>query len=80
MLDGWSTWAKKVGLTGLELHSSLNLSLGSYDAVIQASQQGLGLALSALPFENSALSNGQLIKPFKGQIQLDKSYYAVYLP
>jgi LysR family glycine cleavage system transcriptional activator len=74
----WSRWAKIVGLTGLELHSSL--SLGSYDAVIQAAQQGLGLALGALPLENSALSNGQLVKPFKEQIQFEQSCYAVYLP
>ncbi|MFT6269975.1 MAG: LysR family glycine cleavage system transcriptional activator [Alphaproteobacteria bacterium] len=76
--DAWSTWAKIVGLTGLELHSSL--SLGSYDAVIQAAQQGLGLALGALPLENPALSNGQLVKPFKEQIQFEQSCYAVYLP
>jgi LysR family glycine cleavage system transcriptional activator len=78
MEDAWSTWAKNVGLTGLELHSSL--SLGSYDAVIQAAQQGLGLALGALPLENSALSNAQLFKPFKEQIQFEQSCYAVYLP
>jgi LysR family glycine cleavage system transcriptional activator len=78
MEDAWSTWAKNVGLTGLELHSSL--SLGSYDAVIQAAQQGLGLALGALPLENSALSNAQLVKPFKEQIQFEQSCYAVYLP
>jgi LysR family glycine cleavage system transcriptional activator len=76
--DGLSRWAKNVGLTGLELNSSL--SLGSYDAVIQAAQQGLGLALGALPLENSALSNGQLVKPFKEQIQFEQSCYAVYLP
>jgi LysR family glycine cleavage system transcriptional activator len=78
MEDAWSTWAKNIGLTGLELHSSL--SLGSYDAVIQAAQQGLGLALGALPLENSALSNAQLVKPFKEQIQFEQSCYAVYLP
>jgi LysR family glycine cleavage system transcriptional activator len=76
--DAWSIWAKNVGLTGLELHSSL--SLGTYDAVIQAAQQGLGLALGALPLENSNLKNGQLVKPFKEQIQFGQSCYAVYLP
>jgi len=78
MEDAWSTWAKNVGITELELHSSL--SLGSYDAVIQAAQQGLGLALGALPLENSALNYGQLVKPFKEQIQFKQSCYAVYLP
>lgn len=76
--DAWPRWAIKVGLTGLKLHSSL--SLGSYDAVIQAAQQGLGLALGTWPLENSALSNGQLVKPFKEQIQFEQSCYAVYLP
>jgi LysR family glycine cleavage system transcriptional activator len=76
--DAWSTWAENVGLTGLELQSSL--SLGSYDAVIQAAQQGLGLVLGALPLENSTLKNGQLVKPFKEQIQFEQSCYAVYLP
>lgn len=78
MDDAWSDWAKNVGLIELKLHSSL--SLGSYDAVIQAAQQGLGLALGALPLENSALSNAQLVKPFKEQIQFEQSCYAVYLP
>lgn len=72
----WSTWAENVGLTGLKLHSSL--SLGSYDAVIQAAQQGLGLALGALPLENSTLKSRQLVKPFKEQIQFEQSCYAVY--
>jgi len=76
--DAWSTWAKDVGLTELTLHSSL--SLGSYDAGIQAAQQGLGLALGALPLENSALKNRQLVKPFDEQIQFEQSCYAVYLP
>jgi LysR family glycine cleavage system transcriptional activator len=76
--DAWSTWAENVGLSGLELQSSL--SLGSYDAVIQAAQQGLGLVLGALPLENSPLKNGQLVKPFKEQIQFEQSCYAVYLP
>ena len=78
MENAWSMWAKNVGLTGLELHSSL--SLGSYDAAIQAAQQGLGLALGALPLENSALSNGQLVKPFKEQTRFEQSCFAVYLP
>ena len=78
MEDAWSNWAKNVGLTGLELHSSLILD--SYDAAIQAAQQGLGLALGALPLETSALSNAQLVKPFKEKIQFEQSCYAVYLP
>jgi LysR family glycine cleavage system transcriptional activator len=78
MADGWSTWAKKVGQTGVKYHSSL--SLGSYDAVIQAAQQGLGLALGALPLENLALSSGLLVKPFSEQIQFEQSCYAVYRP
>jgi LysR family glycine cleavage system transcriptional activator len=78
MSDSWSRWAEKVGQTGAEFHSSL--SLGSYDAVIQAAQQGLGLALGALPLESSALSNGLLVKPFKEQMQFEQSCYVVYRP
>ena len=76
MADAWTTWADNVGINGLELHASL--SLGSYDAVIQAAQQGLGLALGALPLESSAMNNGLLVKPFKEHIQFEQSCYAVY--
>jgi LysR family glycine cleavage system transcriptional activator len=78
MVDSWSIWADDVGLTEVQFQSSL--SLGSYDAAIQAAQQGLGLALGALPLENSALSRGVLVKPFKEQIQFEQSCYAVYQP
>lgn len=74
--EAWPTWLQLVGLSGVEFHSSL--SFGSYDAVIQAAQQGLGLALGALPLENAALSSGALVKPFSEQIQFNQSCFAVY--
>lgn len=78
MPDAWITWLETVGKTRLDLRYCL--SLGSYDAVIQAAQQGLGLALGALPLENPALANGTLIKPFNEHIQFPQSCYAIYRP
>lgn len=76
MPEAWSTWLQSVGITEPELNYSL--SLGSYDAVIQAAQQGIGLALGAVPLENAALRSGALVKPFNEQIQFKQSCYAVY--
>jgi len=76
--DSWGRWLESVGI--LEQEPKSSLSLGSYDAVIQSAQQGLGLALGALPLENAALKDGLLIKPFKELIQFDQSCYAVYRP
>lgn len=74
--DSWARWGTAVGVNGIESSSSLNL--GSYDSVIQAAQQGLGLALGGLPLERSAISKGLLYRPFREKISFPHSCYAVY--
>lgn len=76
--DSWPDWGLAVGVSGVE--SSSSLTLGSYDAVIQAAQQGLGLALGALPIECSQIGAGLLIRPFEDLIPFPQSCYAVYRP
>ena len=76
MEDSWSNWGNKVGVKGVESSSSLNL--GSYDAVLQAAQQGLGLALGALPLEYSTIDKGLLIRPFEEKRPFPQACFAVY--
>ena len=78
MKDSWSQWGNIVGITNIE--SKPKLSIGSYDGVIQAAQQGLGLALGAIPLENLALKNGSLIQPFKEKNQFKPACYVIYHP
>ena len=78
MKDSWSQWGDNVGITNIESKSSL--SIGSYDGVIQAAQQGLGLALGAVPLENLALKRGLLVQPFKEKSKFLPACYAVYHP
>ncbi len=76
--DSWSQWCDTVGVTYVESKSSLNI--GSYDGVMQAAQQGLGLALGAVPLENMALKRGLLVQPFKEQSRFLSACFAVYHP
>jgi LysR family glycine cleavage system transcriptional activator len=76
MKKSWSQWCDAVGIDYVE--SKSNLSLGSYDAIIQAAQQGLGLG--AIPLKNMALKNGLLVQPFKEKFHFIPKCYAVYHP
>jgi LysR family glycine cleavage system transcriptional activator len=78
MSNSWLQWCEALGIDYVE--SKSNLSLGSYDAVIQAAQQGLGLVLGAIPLENMALKNGLLVQPFKEKFHFKPKCYAVYHP
>jgi LysR family glycine cleavage system transcriptional activator len=78
MKNSWSHWGDAVGIANIESKSSL--SLGSYDAVIQAAQQGLGLVLGAIPLENLALNSGLLVQPFKEKNPFLPKCFAVYHP
>jgi LysR family glycine cleavage system transcriptional activator len=78
MKNSWSHWGETVGIPNFESKSSL--SIGSYDGVIQAAQQGLGLALGAVPLENLALKRGGLVQPFKEKSPFMHACFAVYQP
>lgn len=78
MKGSWSQWGNAVGIANVESNSSL--SLGSYDAAIQAAQQGLGLVLGAIPLENLALKSGLLVQPFKEKNHFFPKCFAVYHP
>ena len=78
MKDSWSQWGNNVNIANIEPKSSL--SIGSYDGVIQAAQQGLGLALGAVPLENLALKRGVLVQPFKEKSDFLPACFAVYHP
>jgi len=78
MEDSWVNWSDKVGLKLTK--PKYSLALGSYDAVIQAAEQGLGLALGALPLEYSAIDNARLVRPFADKSYFPQACYAVCRP
>jgi LysR family glycine cleavage system transcriptional activator len=78
MKNSWSQWCDTIGIAYVE--SKSNLSLGSYDDVIQAAQQGLGLVLGAIPLENLALKSGRLVQPFEEKHAFLPKCFAVYHP
>lgn len=78
MKDSWPKWGETVGVTNVK--PKYKLKFGSYDGVMQAAQQGLGLALGGIPLENMALKRGLLVQPFKEKSHYSPACFAVYHP
>lgn len=74
--NAWTRFFELSGIQGRKVNFSL--SFNSYDAAIQAAEQGLGLALAMFPVENHAVKNGLLIEPFKQRAAYYESIFAVY--
>ena len=78
MSNIWNRWAEYLNLPTQNYEHKLTFS--NYGSCLQAAEQGLGLALALMPIENSLLSKGLLVSPFKEQVHYDQSLYAVFKP
>ena len=76
--ESWKQWAKTFNIQ--DMSAAPSLILGSYEAVIQAAKQGLGLALAALPFEHASLESGSLVAPFDEVSVFPRSCFAAFRP
>jgi len=73
--DAWPTWLAEQGARGLVAHA--NLRFDHYYVALQAAQDGLGLAMGALPLVDQELAAGRLVAPFPDRVVAARSYYAV---
>lgn len=72
----WRTWATAMKLPEMEHQHKLTFS--SYEASLQAAEQGLGLALAIMPIEHSLIERNLLVLPFEQGTNFQQSLYAVY--
>lgn len=72
----WQRWCEQYNMPSPQV--SKRLSFTRYDDAIQASAEGLGLALAMLPIESHALAMGQLVQPFPDTLMYDHKLIGVY--
>ncbi len=72
---GWSLWARAAGYG--EATGDKALWFDTYDACIQAAEQGLGLALALLPLEQALLDSGRLVAPVAPRVALPQKVFLV---
>ncbi len=75
---GWAHWLRAAGLESLALEGAVWLD--SYDACIQAAEQGLGVALGLLPLEQPLIDDGRLTLPFALRVANPAGVYLVCRP
>ncbi len=72
----WQVWGKALGLP--EVNYQHKLTFSNYDSSLQAAEQGLGLALAAMPVENLLIERNLLVSPFGKGAPYTQALYAVY--
>ncbi|MDN4501034.1 LysR substrate-binding domain-containing protein [Alteromonadaceae bacterium BrNp21-10] len=74
--NSWKSWCDEIGIKN-EV-STTSLAFSSYEATIQAAEQGIGLALAVIPLEYNAFTKGTLVRPFAEKSRFMYDCYAVY--
>ncbi len=72
----WQKWAHELKLPAMNFQHKLTFS--NYEASLQAAEQGLGLALAAMPIEKQLIERNLLVSPFKQEAKYYNALYAVY--
>ena len=73
--ENWQSWFTRVGLTEANPTSGSNFSNPAL--MLQAAEQGQGIALASLVLGADALENGRLVSPLKLGIRSRRNYYLV---
>lgn len=73
--DAWPTWLHAQGVARLTPRASLRFD--HYYVALQAAQDGLGVAMGALPLVVNELAAKRLVAPFPDRVVTARSYYAV---
>lgn len=76
--QAWTTWSRYAGLGDIDAQKELWFD--TYDACIDAAEQGLGLALALLPLEQASIDSGRLVAPIEEQVPVPYKMYTVYPP
>ena len=74
----WMSWLSDVGCSDLEI--SQESTITDSNLVIRAATEALGVALGILPFVQSELESGQLVKPFEHELTPGRSFYLLAKP
>ncbi len=73
--EAWPTWLKEQGMP--RLRPARDLRFTHFYVALQAAQDGLGVALGALPVVDHELAAGRLVAPFPDRVVAARSYYAL---
>jgi len=71
----WSVWLASAGLRDLKPAGSMRFS--HYDQVMQAAQDGQGVALGRMPLIDRLLNERRLVAPLRGKHTTPRAYYVV---
>lgn len=75
----WALWQRVHGPAGLDVRRGPRFT--SSDLVIQAAEQGLGIALARDRLVRSSIENGTLVRPFGLlQVELENAYWLILNP
>ena len=73
--QGWGTWLRAAGLTGVDAGSGLHLDTSL--TAFELAAQGAGVALGRTSLGGHALSQGRLIAPFPLAVPIDEAFHIV---
>ena len=71
----WSVWLAAVGIRDLTPAGSLRFN--HFDQVIQAAQDGQGVALGRVPLIDRLLAQRRLVAPLRGKYSTARAYYVL---
>jgi len=75
----WSTWLRYKGINAAE-YSAHATSFNNYLVILQAAQEGQGIALGWRQLVQPFLEAGQLIRPVPDSLGADSAYYVLVQP
>jgi LysR family glycine cleavage system transcriptional activator len=76
--DLWERWAAMAGVDMLQPQQLIHFDTMS--AVVNAAEQGVGVALVSAPLSATRFQSGSLVRLFDGELETGESYYLVTRP
>lgn len=70
--SGWRAWS---AATGTSAPSRSVLQFDSFDLVLSAALQGLGVILASLPLSAAALADGRLVRLAEPEVEIEAGYW-----
>lgn len=75
----WSTWFRHMGIDADD-HTPRATSFNNYLVILQAAQEGQGIALGWRQLVQPFLDSGQLVRPIPDSLSADSAYYILVPP
>jgi LysR family glycine cleavage system transcriptional activator len=77
-LDGWQRWAQSIGCDALQPRNVVRFD--SMQAVVQAAERGVGVALVSKRLSDARFRDGSLVKLFDAEWPTGEAYYLIHRP